>query len=344
MTTHTRATAPTPPPAEALTITTPSAQQKPSRRRHVAVDGPAVIGAVTVALFALACLFVPEFASANNLRALVLSVSLVGIVAVGLSLITIAGRMFSLSLSAVVASSAILFAATLHLGPWVALAIAVVFGILTGLIQGLLIGAARTDPIVTTIAASAIILGVAQLITGGINVIGDGDASVFGSLLLGAIPFQVVIFLAVAVACALLHRYTTLGREITLIGLNEKAAAVAGLRAWPRVLAAFVISGGLAALAGALLASESGQGNLLLGASYGFDAIIAVVIGGIGVKGGRGNPISAAVGALLVGLLANALVLMGLSYEDQLIFQGLLVLAAVVVTGATANTSAARKR
>ena len=82
----------------------------------------------------------------------------------------------------------------------------------------------------------------------------------------------------------------------------------------------------------------------MLGASYGFDAIIAVVIGGIGVKGGRGNPISAAVGALLVGLLANALVLLGLSYEDQLIFQGVLVLAAVVITGATANASTPRKR
>ncbi|KWX25653.1 hypothetical protein AFM11_03065 [Mycolicibacterium wolinskyi] len=314
------------------------------RRPRLALDGPAVIGAVTVALFVLACLFVPEFATANNLRALVLSVSLVGIVAVGLSLITIVGRMFSLSLSAVVATSAILFAATLHFGPWIALLLAVGFGITTGIVQGVLIGAARTDPIVTTIAASAIILGVAQLITGGVNVIGTGDSSVFGTLLVGAIPFQVVVFLVIAVGAALLHRYTALGREITLIGLNEKAAAVAGLRAWPRILAVFVISGALAALAGALLASESGQGNLMLGATYGFDAIIAVVIGGIGVKGGRGNPISAAVGALLVGLLANALVLIGLSYEDQLIFQGLLVLAAVVVTGATANASAARKR
>ena len=341
MNTQARSTTPSRPQS---TATPPETRGATTRRWRLSMDGPAVIGAVTLILFILACVFVPEFATANNIRALVFSVSLVGIVAVGLSMITIVGRMFSLSLSAVVASAAILFAATLHLGPWTVLGIAVAFGILSGLVQGLLIGAARTDPIVTTIAASAIILGVAQLITGGMNVIGDGDASVFGSLLFGVIPFQVVVFLIVAVVSAVLHRYTAMGREITLIGLNEKAAAVAGLRAWPRVLAAFVISGALAALAGALLASESGQGNLTLGASYGFDAIIAVVIGGIGVKGGRGNPISAAVGALLVGLLANALVLLGLSYEDQLIFQGLLVLAAVVITGATANGSAARKR
>src|SRR5215475_8793897 len=103
------------------------------RRFPVALDGPAVIGAVTLLLFVLACLFVPQFATANNLRALMLSVSLVGIVAVGLSMITIVGRMFSLSLSAVVATATILFAATLHYGPWLALLIAVAFGVLTGL-------------------------------------------------------------------------------------------------------------------------------------------------------------------------------------------------------------------
>lgn len=308
-----------------------------ARRRRFVLDGTAVIGTVTVFLFALAIIFVPGFATMNNLRALMLSVSLVGIVAVGLSMITIVGAMFSLSLSAVVATSTILFAATLKYGPWLALLVAVVFGMLTGLAQGFLVGVARTNPIVTTIAASAIILGVAQLATGGMNVIGSGDASVFGSMIFGAVPFEVVVFLVLAAVSAALHRYTALGRKITLNGLSEKASAVAGLRVWPLVIAAFVISGAFAALAGALLASESGQGNLGLGASYGFDAIIAVVVGGVSVRGGRGSPLNAAVGAFLVGLLANALVLLGLSYEDQLIFQGVLVLSAVVVTGANAR-------
>ncbi len=319
----------------------------PSPRRFwppSSLTGPGVIAAVTALLFLLACVFVSGFATANNLRALLLSVSLVGIVAIGLSMITIAGRIFSLSLSAVVATAAIIFAANLHLGPWVAMSLAVAFGGATGLIQGALVGLAQTNPIVTTIAASAIILGIAQLVTGGLNITGTGDASVFTTMIFGAVPLEVVVFLAVAVVSAALHRHTTVGRSITLVGLNEKAAAVAGLRAWPRVLTAFVISGALAALAGGLLAAESGQGNLTLGATYGFDAIVAVVVGGISVKGGRGNPLNAAVGAFLVGLLANMLVLMGLSYEDQLIFQGVLVLVAVVATGATTQTTVAGRR
>jgi ribose transport system permease protein len=323
----------------------PASTSSRSRLRALpSLTGPSAITAVTALLFVFACIFVSGFATANNLRALLLSVSLVGIVAVGLSMVTIVGRMFSLSLSAVVATSAIIFAASLHLGPWPAMLLALAFGAATGLAQGVLVGIARTNPIVTTIAASAIILGIAQLITGGLNVIGAGDASVFATMIFGAIPLEAVVFVVVAGVSAALHRYTTAGRGMALIGLNEKAAAVAGLRAWPRVLGAFLVSGVLAALAGALLASESGQGNLTLGASYGFDAIIAVVVGGISVKGGRGNPLNAAVGAFLVGLLANMLVLMGLSYEDQLIFQGILVLIAVVVTGATTKSVTAGKR
>lgn len=332
------------PPHTAHAAQSPSPSSRFRLPTLPSLTGPAVIAGVTAVLFVVACLFVSGFATANNLRALFLSVSLVGIAAVGMSLITIVGRMFSLSLSAVVATSAIIFAGSLHLGAWVAMGLALAFGALTGLVQGVLVGVARTNPIVTTIAASAIILGIAQLITGGLNVIGQGDSSVFGTMIFGAIPLEVVIFLVVAGVSAVLYRYTSIGRGITLIGLNEKAAAVAGLRAWPRVVAAFLISGVFAALAGALLASESGQGNLTLGASYGFDAIIAVVVGGISVKGGHGNPLNAGVGAFLVGLLANMLVLLGLSYEDQLIFQGILVLIAVVITGATTKSAATGKR
>ena len=116
------------------------------------------------------------------------------------------------------------------------------------------------------------------------------------------------------------------------------------MRAWPVVLFAFIASGAMAGLAGGLLSSESGQGNLQLGGTFGFDAITAVVVGGVSVKGGTGNPVGAATGAILVGLLGNALVLLGLSYEVQLIFKGVLVLLAVVATGIASNRQSGRKR
>lgn len=306
-------------------------------------DGSVIIAVVTVLLFAASALLIPGFASAQNLQALFLSVALVGIAAVGLAMISIVGKMFSLSISAVIAVSTIVFASFLHLGAWVALVLAILFGAVTGFIQGFLVGRFRTDPIVTTIAAAAIIVGSAQIWTGGLNITGVGDASVFGARVFGFVPFQVLVFFALAMFAWWSHRYTVLGRRVTLVGLNEKAALVSGRKSWPIVAFAFVVSGATAGLAGGLLASEAGQGNLQLGATMGFDAITAVVVGGVSVKGGIGNPLGAAVGAVLIGLLGNSLILLGFSYEVQLIFKGLLVLVAVVGSGIATSRQSGRK-
>ncbi|RFA07006.1 hypothetical protein B7R21_17425 [Subtercola boreus] len=307
-------------------------------------DASVIIAVTTVVLFLIACLVVPEFATADNLRALLLSIALVGIAAVGMSVITIVGRLFSLSVSATVAVSTIIFAGALGLGPWFALVIAVAFGAVAGAVQGVLAGRLKADPIVTTIAGAAVMIGIAQIFSEGRTVAGAGDASVFAINIAGVLPMQVLIFLLVTGVAWWIHRFTVLGRKITLVGLNERAAEVSGLRSWPLVIVAFVASGALAGLAGALLASESGQGNLQLGATFGFDAITAVVVGGISVKGGMGNPLNAAVGAFLVGLLSNALVLVGLTYETQLIVKGVLVLFAIIITGVASQAKNGARR
>jgi ribose transport system permease protein len=317
----------------------PVAENRPSRLsfRGMVTDGSSIIRIVTVVLFAVACFAVPSFATASNLRALFLSVALVGVAAVGLSLITIVGRLFSLSISATIATSTIVFAYELDAGPWLALLAAITFGVLVGAVQGMLVGRFSTDPIVTTIAVAAIVVGIAQIITGGRNITGNRGSNPFGSSVFGVIPAQVFIFFVITAIVWWLHRYSRYGRVLSLIGLNEKAAVVSGLRTWPTVLLAFTVSGALAGLAGGLLGSESGQGNLQLGATFGFDAITAVVVGGISVKGGQGSPLDAAVGAVFVGLLGNTLILLGLSYEAQLMVKGALVLTAVVAAGASAS-------
>jgi ribose/xylose/arabinose/galactoside ABC-type transport system permease subunit len=323
-------------------------QTSPSRPglralRATALDGTHVIRAVTVLLFLLALIFVPNFTTATNLRALFFSVALVGITAVGLSLITIIGRLFSLSISATIAASTIVFATMLDSGPWVALAGAVAFGVVAGGLQGLLVGRFRTDPIVTTIAAAAIITGAAQIETGGRNVSNGTSTTIFGGSMFQVIPTQVFLFFVVTAVVWWLHKYTVVGRVLTLVGLNESAAKISGTKAWPVVTLAFIVASGLAGFAGGLLASESGQGNLQLGATFGFDAITAVVVGGISVKGGHGSPLDAAVGAFLVGLLGNALILLGLDYQSQLMVKGVLVLLAVVLAGVTTGSGSTRK-
>jgi ribose/xylose/arabinose/galactoside ABC-type transport system permease subunit len=315
----------------AIPTTDPSAH-RPGRRRIRSQLQSGIVVAITLALFGVFAIAIPGFADPANIRAFFYSAALVGIVAVGLSFITLAGRIFSLAIGANVAISTIFFAANLHLGAWPALLLTLGLGAAIGVVQGVLIGIMRTDPIVTTIAASAIIYGIGQAITRGRTVVGEGDPSIFTSNVLGIIPFQILTFIVVALVGWWLHRHTAIGRLSQLLGLNEDALRISGIRVWPLVMVAFIAASMMASLSGALIASDAGQGTLQLGASLGFDGIIAVIVGGVSVRGGIGNPANAAVGALLIALISNALILAGLSYDLQLVFKGVLVIVAVVVS------------
>jgi len=301
-------------------------------RKRPALTGTTIIGACTGLLFVVAAVSVDHFATTSNIRALLLSVSLTGIIAVGLSLITLVGRLFSLSVASTVALATIVFAHTLQFGAWPALILTTLFACGTGLIQGWIVGVLRSDPIITTIAFSAVLLGIGQEWTGGRTIVGHGSTSVFNKNLLG-IPFQILAFVVVIVVVHLWQRYSAAGRKLSLIGLNENATRIVGVRAWPYIVIAFAVSGAVTGLAAGLLAAQSGEGNVLLGGTYGFDAIIAVVVGGVRVSGGIGSPFGAAVGALFVGLLGNMLALVGLNYQSQLVVKGAIVLAAVALTG-----------
>ncbi|WP_440708953.1 ABC transporter permease [Herbiconiux sp. YIM B11900] len=314
---------------------------RPRPLSHLTATG--IMGLITIVLAILSAILVPNFASASNIRALLLSVSLTGIAAVGLSFITLSGRIFSLSIASTIALSTIVFATALAWGPWPALGATVLFGCVVGAIQGIVVGRLQANPIITTIAFSAILLGVGQVLTGGRTVSGRGDSGVFNENLFGVLPFQVLAFVVFAALLFLWQRFTTAGRRISLIGLNERAAAVTGLRAWPYILLGFVICGAATGLAGGLLSAQSGQGNLLLGGTFGFDVIVAVIVGGVAINGGKGSPIGAAIGALFVGLLGNVLALAGLSYEVQLVAKGILVLLAVCVTGIASTRMGGRR-
>jgi ribose transport system permease protein len=298
------------------TFQAPTTIRRP--RRRWGLSGTAVIGVATLALAAVG---------------LFLAVSLIGIVAVGISLITIVGKVFTLSVPALIALSTILFASTLHTGTVIALSATVLLASAVGLAQGVIVGKFETDPIVTTIASAAVMVGIGQLWTNGRTVVASGDSEFLNSNIFGFLPVQGAMFVGLTAALFWWHRFTTTGRRLTLVGLNEKAALVAGIRSWPLVALAFTISGATTGLAGGLLSAQSGQGALLLGASFGFDAIVAVVVGGVGIKGGVGTPLGAAIGAVFVGLLENILALIGFAYEYQMVAKGVLVLAAVAAMG-----------
>lgn len=289
------------------------------------------VWAATVLLACWATLAIPGFSSGANVSAIMYSTSAVGIAAVGMALITLSGNLFMLSMGATAAVSTIVFASTLHFGLLPSLAVVVMIGGLFGLAQGIAVGLFRTNPIITTIAMASIITGAGSFYSGGLTVVGQGDASWLGIGRIFGVPNQILLFLIATVVFGFLVERTRFGRELRLIGLNPKAAAFTGLRVGRTLVLAYVFAAMAAAFAGALYGSQAAQGNLKLGAGLDFDAIAAVLVGGVAIKGGQGRVLDAAIGAVFLAMISNILLLKGLSLEIQLIVKGLVVIGSVIL-------------
>lgn len=284
------------------------------------------------ALFALWATFaVPGFSSSANVSAIMYSTSAVGIAAVGMALITLSGNLFMLSMGATAAVSTILFASFLHFGLLASVILVVLIGGLFGLAQGIAVGLFRTNPIITTIAMASTITGAGSFYSGGLTVVGQGDASWLGVGRTLGLPNQILLFLLAAIVLGFIVERTRFGRELRLIGLNPKAAGFTGLRVGRTLVLAYMLAAMAAAFAGALYGSQAAQGNLKLGAGLDFDAIAAVLVGGVAIKGGQGRVLDAAIGAVFLAMISNILLLKGLSLEIQLIVKGLVVIGSVIL-------------
>lgn len=279
------------------------------------------------------------FLASSNISAIMYSTAAVGIAAVGMSLVTIGGNLFMLSMGATAAVSTVLFVSYLHMGMLVSSAFVVLAGAAAGLIQGLAVAALGANPIILSIALASIIMGFGEFYSGGITVVGEGDASWLAvGTIAWNIPNQIVLFLIVVAAANLFLEKMRLGRELRLIGMNLKAARYAGLRVVQAISIAYVAAGASAAAAGIFFGSQASQGNLQLGQGLDFDAIAAVLVGGVSIKGGHGTALDAAIGAVFLAILSNVLLLHGLSLQTQLMVKGLVVIASVLV-GALASRS-----
>ncbi|MCA0921442.1 ABC transporter permease [Pseudooceanicola nanhaiensis] len=298
-----------------------------------------VIQIATVVMFLLACVSIDNFASAANLSSILYAASTVGIAAVGLASVTISGNLFALSLGATAAFSSIVFIMASGLGVWPALAASLLLGVAFGALQGLVVGWLRCNAIISTIAAGSLIAGLATWVSDGRTVLAEGGPTWLGSgTIVPGVPWQAVLFAAIVIVGEVLMQRTRAGWELRLRGTNPDAAELAGLRVTRMVILSYVLAGAGAAIAGALIAAQSGTGNLRVGADLDFSAIAAMLVGGIAIGGGRGRIIDVASGTLFLAVLTNILLVNNFAYEVQLMVKGLAVLVAV-----TAGALLARK-
>lgn len=294
--------------------------------------GLLVGGAVVLAVLVYGAVSTQGFLSYANLKAVLASMGIIGIVAVGMSCITIGGNLVSVTLGTTVVVTTMLFLAALTFGPVTAIVLTILAGGAVCALQGLLVGGFRANPIIVTIAFGTLQLGLAERLTNQSTVYPPHGAdfrflagTVFG------LPLSIFVLVAITLALEFWLRRSRLGRETYLVGENLRAARASALRVTPVAVAGFALAGGCAAVAGILLGAGQGNATLLTSETYTFQAIAAVLVGGIAITGGRGSIYRTVLGALFIAIVSDMLLLRGYSTGVQVLVRGVVVLAAVVV-------------
>ena len=209
---------------------------------------------------------------------------------------------------------------------------ALMLGLVLGTINGALVAFAGLPPFIVTLGTYTALRGAAYLLADGTTVINSSISFEWiGNNYLGPVPWLVVIALAVIVICWFILRRTTLGVHIYAVGGNMQAARLTGIKVWMVLLFVYGMSGLLSGLGGVMSASRLYSANGNLGTGYELDAIAAVILGGTSFVGGIGSIWGTLVGALIIAVLTNGLILTGVSDIWQFIIKGLVIIGAVAL-------------
>lgn len=301
------------------------------------------------------------FSWQNLMNSLAQAIVIVGLLSVGETVVALAGAMdisvgSVASIGSVVAASVLVGVGTvgaLHILPtgntFIAVLGGIAAGMIAGAINGLIVTRLRVNPTIATLGTLAAFAGIAFLLAPDGKPIGVMTTPSFTYLAQGrfladlpipamagskwtGIPVLTVIFVAVCIFVHILMRYTDFGRAIYAIGGNATAARLAGINVNRMRVWMYVISGGVAGLAGVLLAARTTSGNPINGVGLELQAITAVYLGGTATSGGKGTVFGTFLAVILVGVLNNGMNLLGFNTFIQRVALGLLLIAAVAIS------------
>jgi ribose transport system permease protein len=288
--------------------------------------------AVFLLLLILASIVAPNFLSFSNYLNVLQTMSFVLFVALGQTLVVLSGGM-DLSHGSLVSLSCMATAAMTVIGfPWLGLIAGLSTGALCGLINGILLGIIRLNPIIATLGMLYIAGGLALYFTDGKSIVGIDPEKVqsFHFLAEGklfSIPFVIILALVFLVLTHFVLRHTRFGNHLYALGGNEAAAEIAGINFAKMKVLIFTISGLSCGIAGALLTARMRTGEPQVGAgTFLLESIGAVVVGGNDIFGGVGNVGRTLIGLMILHFLGNALNLMAISTFSQQVIVGIVVL------------------
>jgi ribose transport system permease protein len=274
------------------------------------------------------------FFTSDNILTLLRQASFNAIMAAGVSVVIITAGI-DLSIGSVWALSSVVMA-FVCVNKGLAWTLSVLIGLAVGLACGIINGwgvtLLRIPPFVATLGMMSIARGLAEVITGGFQISGLPDAfQWWGQGDIFGVPVPVIVAVGVIVLTWALLRFTRLGRYIYAVGGNEAAAHLSGVPVNRVKLFAYAYCGTLAALAGLLATARMGSVRPSDALGYELDAIAASVIGGISLMGGQGSVLGTAIGAALIGVLRNGMVLLDVSAFWQKVVIGVVIIIAVAL-------------
>ena len=273
-----------------------------------------------------------RFLSLQNLSIVAQQAAVNSVLAAGMTFVILTGGI-DLSVGSILATAAMIGLITSIGFGSLGILTALLMGLVIGLLNGSLIAFLRLPPFIVTLGSLTAVRGFARLLGGDTTVFNPdlpfawiGNGAVFG------VPWLVIIAFLVILGSWLILRRTVLGVHIYAVGGNEAAARLSGIKVWQVLLFVYGASGLLAGLGGVMQAARLYAANgLQLGQSYELDAIAAVILGGTSFVGGIGSIWGTLIGALIIAVLTNGLILLGVSDVWQYIIKGAVIIGAVAL-------------
>ncbi len=302
------------------------------------VNQERIVLATAVLIFIVASVALPGFVAPDNLVAIVRSVSVLGILALGMAIVII-GRGIDLSAVAIMAMSVAWYLQLLNNG-WgdaEALPFALAAVVAIGFLNGFLVAYGDVPAIFVTLASGSFVFGFvrSQIISQDAIPVPDGHwVERLGTIRFAGVPIEVFIFAAFAFVIFLFLRYTKWGRYVYYAGDNPAAARNIGIPVRPMLVLRYVISALIAFVAGLLTAASLQSMNTrVVNSTLLYDIVLVAVIGGIGLSGGKGGVRNVLFGAALIGIMLNVMTILDIQLLAQNLIKSTILLGAIIVDG-----------
>lgn len=288
---------------------------------------------VVIFLIAVAAIINPRFIGVDNIKTMSRDIAILAIGATGVGFVILTGGI-DLSVGSLIAVGGVMagvMLVTFGLPIWVGILVALLTGLLIGTIHGLFVTKLKMHGFLITLVTMGVARGAMLVITKGFPITDmPSEFNYFGQgFLFSQIPVPVIIYLVVLAGSYYLLRFTFVGRQIYAVGGNSEAARLSGVNVDARVILAYILSSVSAVIVGMIQAGRMTMGHPGAGEGFELSAITACILGGLSFSGGSGNVLGIAIGAVLIGILQNGMIMLNINPYYHKVVIGLVLLVAI---------------